>query len=123
MTPKAPEQTLYVILMDVAAEDDEEFDRWNDEEHIPERLSCPGFLRASRYRLAPEGRVRAAGDDSPRPRHLTIYELTGPEALHTPEYAASAASPTEWTKRMAPRLNMLMRECYVLETAAEAPAG
>ena len=40
---------LLMIYSDVPAEHDEEFNRWYNEEHIPERLSIPGVLNAARY--------------------------------------------------------------------------
>ena len=36
----------------------DELNAWYDEEHLPERLSCPGFLAARRFELlesSPEG--------------------------------------------------------------------
>ena len=58
-----------MVFTDVPADVEEEFNRWYDEEHIPERLSIPGVLSAARY-TALEG----------APKHLACYELTEPEA-------------------------------------------
>jgi len=40
---------LLMVYTDVAAEVEEEFNRWYNVEHIPERLSIPGVLNAARY--------------------------------------------------------------------------
>ena len=40
---------LMVVFADVPAQYEDEFNRWYDEEHIPERLSIPGVLSAARY--------------------------------------------------------------------------
>ena len=40
---------LLLVYSDVAPENDEEYNRWYNEEHIPERLSIPGVLDAARY--------------------------------------------------------------------------
>jgi hypothetical protein len=50
--------------------------------HIPERLSCPGFLTARRFRSV---------DASPR--YLAVYELESVDAVHTAEYLALPLSP------------------------------
>ncbi len=43
------------IWCDVAPEVREEFDDWHAHEHMPERLSIPGFLRGSRWVAADGG--------------------------------------------------------------------
>lgn len=106
-------QTLLLILMDVAQADEAEFQRWNEEEHIAERLSVPGFRSASRYRVDPDGRRRRPGEAPPRARHLTMYELDDPRTLHSEAYAARTGAPSEWTQRMAPRLDVQVREVFV----------
>ena len=40
---------LLMVFTDVPEDVEEEFNRWYDEEHIPERLSIPGVLSAARY--------------------------------------------------------------------------
>ena len=37
---------LLMVYCDVAAEHEEEFNHWYNEEHIPERLAIPGVLNA-----------------------------------------------------------------------------
>ena len=39
---------LLVVYADVDVEHDAEFNAWYNEEHVPERLSAPGFLAAAR---------------------------------------------------------------------------
>jgi hypothetical protein len=46
---------LLLVYSDVAAEHDAEFNRWYNEEHIPERLSIPGVLHTARYRAVAGG--------------------------------------------------------------------
>jgi hypothetical protein len=40
---------VLVVEIDVEPEFDEEFNRWYDEEHIPQRKDYPGFLSAQRF--------------------------------------------------------------------------
>ncbi len=84
---------LLVVLTDVGPEHDAEFNSWYNEEHLPERLSAPGFLDAARYEALRGG-----------PRYLAIYELESVDALHTEEYMRMSNNPTEWTKRMSPNI-------------------
>ena len=70
MNEKAP--GLLLVMMDIAPEREEEFNRWYNEEHVPERLAIPGFKRARRFK-ALEG----------SPKYLALYELESPEALES----------------------------------------
>jgi hypothetical protein len=64
-----------------------EHDRWYLHEHMPERISVPGFLRARRY-----------GDG----RHLfVIYETVDLDVLTSPAYMARLNAPTAATQRLA----------------------
>ena len=40
---------LLMVYVDMPAPLEEEFNRWYNEEHIPERLVMPGMLNAARY--------------------------------------------------------------------------
>lgn len=80
-----------VVFADVDIEHDAEFNAWYDEEHIPERMSAPGFLDSARYQALKGG-----------PRYLAVYELESVEAVQTPEYLKMSQNPTDWTKRMSP---------------------
>ncbi len=73
--PDAP--WLHVVRVDVDDAMRAEFDRWYDEEHVPALLACPGWLSARRYLCRDGG-----------PRHAAVYEIAGPWAYHTPEFAA-----------------------------------
>ena len=80
---------LLVVFTDVDSEQDADFNAWYNEEHLPERLSAPGFLDGARYEAVKGG-----------PRYLAIYELESAEALQSPEYLRQSQNPTEWTKRV-----------------------
>ncbi len=82
---------LLMVYSDVPAELEEEYNRWYNEEHIPERLSIPGVLNAARYEAVAGG-----------PKYLACYELDSPDAWHSNAWQKWLTSPTEWSKRMAP---------------------
>ena len=93
MTAKAQRKGdgLLLVFSDVAPEHDAEFNRWYNEEHIPERLSIPGVLDAARYQAVQGG-----------PKYLACYELASPEAWHSEEWQRWLREPTEWSQRMSP---------------------
>ena len=84
---------LLMVYVDVDIENDAEFNRWYNEEHIPERLSVPGFLDGARYEALKGG-----------PRYLAVYELDSAEALQSDEYLRMSSNPTPWTQRMSPNV-------------------
>ena len=82
---------LLMVFTDVPAEVEDEYNRWYNEEHIPERLSIPGVLSAARYEARQGG-----------PKHLAAYELDQPETYNTDIWQRLLANPTEWSKKMSP---------------------
>ena len=82
---------LLMVFTNIDSEHDFEFNKWYVEEHLPERLSAPGFLDAALYQ-ATKG----------SPRYLAIYELESLATMQTPEYPHMSQNPTEWTKRIGP---------------------
>ena len=68
---------LHVVMVDVAPEDEAAFNEWYDNVHLPDILACPGWISATR-RICVEG----------GPKYVAIYEITGPEAYESPEFAA-----------------------------------
>ena len=103
MEPK--QKGLLLVMCDIAPEHEAEFNRWYDEEHIPERLSIPGFLSARRFRAIEGG-----------PRYLALYELENPDVLQTEAYKRwLGPDETAWTKRMQAlfRNDRFVRNVYV----------
>jgi hypothetical protein len=64
-----------LIWNDIAAEGREEFYRWHDKEHVPERLGLPGFRRGRRF-------VRPGHS----PEWFTMYEAADVSVLVSPQY-------------------------------------
>ena len=75
-----------LVWNDVAPEGREQFYEWHDKEHIPERLSLPGFRRGRRF--------ISAGHS---PEWLTMYEAADVAVLVSPEYLARLNAPTPAT--------------------------
>jgi hypothetical protein len=93
-----------LLSFDVDAEAIEEHDRWHTHEHLPERLSIPGFHRGTRW-IATEG----------GPRYLVLYEVESLATLRSEAYLARLNNPTPWTTRMMPHYRGMNRGlCAVL---------
>jgi hypothetical protein len=68
---------LLVVHSDVDPAHDEAFNRWYNEQHVPDLIGQPGFVRARRY-------VCVEGEQL---KYLAIYEFEREENRKTPEYA------------------------------------
>jgi hypothetical protein len=66
-----------------------EFYAWHVTEHVPERVSIPGFLRGRRYR---------AIDGKTHPEFFTLYEVESFEVTTSKGYMDRLNTPTPWTK-------------------------
>jgi hypothetical protein len=89
-----------VALTDVHPEMEEEYNRWYDEEHFPERAALDGWLWGQRYRLV-------EGDGI---RYLAIYGLREAKTIHEEPYISLGATP--WSKSVLSRLPVVSRSVY-----------
>lgn len=85
MTPDGALVLYYDITPDAIGDHDD----WHTHEHFPERLSIPGFLRASRWVA-----------DSGGPRYLVLYEVSDVAVLSGAPYLERLNNPTPWTAKM-----------------------
>ncbi len=107
--PRSP-HGLLLVMMQPQEGYDESLNRWYDEEHIPERLSCPGFLGVRRF-TAVEG----------TPAYLALYELDDPAAVDSPQYRRHKEHPTPWTTEIESHLTDFRRNVYVELPRPAAP--
>jgi 3-oxoadipate enol-lactonase len=104
-----PPRGLLLVMIDVDPAHEAEFNRWYNEEHLPERRACPGFLSARRF-IALEG----------EPKYLALYDLESPEVLQSPEYQ-KIYPPSEWTKAVSKHFLRAIRTVYA--EMPEVPPG
>lgn len=89
---------------DVSIDERAEFEHWHAHEHFQERLSIPGFRRASRWTSAEGGEG-----------FFVMYELDDHSVLASEPYAARLNAPSPWSMRMMPlHRNMVRSQCRVL---------
>lgn len=90
-----------VVIMwhDITPEGDAAYNQWHTQEHMPERIALPGFLRAR----------RGVNKALERQHYFTLYECETLAATASPEYRNSLNFPTEWTQRIAPQFRNFKR--------------
>jgi hypothetical protein len=95
-----------VLFYDIDG-DDADHDDWHSREHFHERLSIPGFLRATRWVSATDA-----------PRNMVIYEVGGVDVATSPAYLERLNDPSPWTGAMMPRFRGMVRGfCRVTASA------
>ena len=96
------------IWLDVDTAGLDDFNAWYRRQHLPERLSVPGFLRGRRY--------QATGDG---PVYFTLYETVDAAVLSSAPYLERLDDPTDWTRRALPMVRRMVRNAY--RRVAESP--
>lgn len=71
------------------------YEDWYNFQHLPERVSTPGFLRARRF-------VATGARDHHRVDYLTLYETVDVGVLASPEYLRRLDNPTDLTREVVP---------------------
>lgn len=77
----------------------EEYEAWHTFEHVPERLTTPGMLRARRY----------ASFLEPENRYFTLYELKDLRTIERPAYMDLVKNPTVWSAKMRRHFSNVLR--------------
>ena len=95
--------TVLLVMMDVDPENEVEFNRWYDEEHLTERLEIPGYVSARRFKLEEgEGMLK----------YLCIWELEDGSPLESAEYKAQRERPSELRDRALGYVTQRARGLY-----------
>ena len=89
---------MLVVLNEVKASDEPDFNEWYNREHIDERVNLPGFHCARRY-------VAVRGS----PKYLATYECDSVEDLAAPGYLQLLANQTPWTQAIMARFTHFQR--------------
>jgi heme-degrading monooxygenase HmoA len=92
-----------VVMMEVDPEHEEEFNRWYNEEHLPERLEIPGYISARRFKLEEGSGVL---------KYLCIWELEDGSSLQSEEYRAQQLRPSELRDRAHSYIRQRARGLY-----------
>ncbi len=80
---------VLAIWNNCAEGSEKNYENWYQNEHLPERLGVPGFVRGRRY--------QSLNKDLD---FFTWYEVDTPETLRSSEYKKCLANPTPWTRKI-----------------------
>ena len=101
------------IWHDIAPEGREAFYAWHGEEHMPERVGIPGFLRGRRYIAC-----------RPGVEFFNLYEAASPQVVAGTDYITRLNNPTPWTKATVPHFRSVSRSiCQVGATFGRGCGG
>ena len=95
--------TVLVVTMDVDPEDEAEFNKWYNEQHLPERMEIPGYVSARRFKLE-EGNGALT--------YLCIWELEDGSPLQSRMYQEQNADPTALYLRVNQTIKARTRGLY-----------
>lgn len=101
-----------LLWFDVTPESVAEHDHWHTHEHLPERLSIPGFKRGSRW-------IDARGS----PRYFVMYEVEQAGVLASQPYFERLDHPTPWTAKMMPAYRNMTRGLCTVSASSGLGVG
>jgi len=107
-----PGAAAVAIWCDVGFDVKEEFDDWHAHEHMPERLSIPGFLRASRW-VSSDGRNG----------YFMLYEARDEATVTVGPYLQRLNDPTPWSRKMMPHHRNMVRSLCRVQARSGAGLG
>ena len=83
-----PPRYLLIVSAEINPAVEAAWNKWYDEDHLPDALACPGVLAGSRYVSVGDASLTKDGgkSTSAAKTYMAVYELSGPEALETPEF-------------------------------------
>lgn len=111
-TDQADVRGVLLVLNDIVAAAEDEFNRWYQQQHVPERLAVPGFRTARRYHAVDGG-----------PAYMAVYECDSIEVFASAAYQARLAHPTGWTRKIMPSFRNMLRSACRQTWAAGAGVG
>ena len=80
---------IFMVYVDIDDQHAREFNKWYNQEHLPELLSVPGILSAARYEAVKGG-----------PKYLACYELESVAVMRTPAFTNRPRTP--WGQKVSP---------------------
>ena len=80
---------IFLVYTDIPAQHEDEFNKWYNEEHLPELLAVPGILDAARYVAVKGG-----------PKYLAAYELENVDVMQSDAFKNRPRTP--WGERVSP---------------------
>ena len=85
-------QGFLAVWCEMGAEDVADYHNWETQEHIPERMTTPGFLSMRMF----------AAVDNPG-AHFFLYSVANVGVMSSAPYLAILNNPSNWTKHIVPK--------------------
>ena len=79
-----------IVLTNIDENNEAEFNRWYDDEHMKERVEIPGFLNARRYMA--KGKARW--------KYLAMYDTEALSVFRSDIYFQKLSFQSDWSKRI-----------------------
>jgi hypothetical protein len=109
-----PGDAFLALWHDIEPPSQEAYMEWHTREHMPERLSIPGFLVGKRL----------INHDVARYRYGTIYTGVDIEVFRSSAYLERLNNPTPWSNRVQPEFrNFLRVACERLASSGVGDGG
>jgi len=108
-----PGNVLVFVSASFKPEDEAEFHKWYDTEHVPLLSKAPGWLRTRRFALedsAFRGQPKDGEEPKTPPKFLAIHEFEGEEGLTSPQ--TMKAMTTEWRNKVWGTVVSLERKVF-----------
>ncbi|CAK5274585.1 unnamed protein product [Mycena citricolor] len=91
-----PSKFILMGGLDIAAEDEDDLNKWYVEEHIDLIAKVPGWKQCRRYKIVEYNQFGAVMEGKPVCKYLAIHEFDKGGFLETPELRT--ATGTDWAK-------------------------
>lgn len=103
---------MLFVATDVEPDDDADFNRWYDREHVEERVRVPGFLSGARYVSLEGGR-----------RYLGLYRTESLAVFGSAGYRAAFERQTPWSIANLDRMRDPMRRVCAVRAVTGFGSG
>lgn len=91
-------KAVMLLSFDIVEDAIPEHDDWHTHEHLPERLSIPGFVRGTRW-VSLDGKTR----------YFVMYEVDQVVTLQSEGYLERLDNPSPWTTKLMPSYRGMTR--------------
>ncbi|KHN58138.1 hypothetical protein OI70_07595 [Dickeya fangzhongdai] len=105
-------QGMLFVATDIDSNDEDDFNRWYDVEHVEERVRIEGFLSGSRYQSVSGGR-----------KYLGLYKTASLASFTSSSYQAAFQHQTPWSITNLQRMRNPMRRVCSIQSVVGQGTG
>jgi hypothetical protein len=86
-----PNSVIHIVGLSCRSDQEEKFNKWYNERHIPDLLKFKGVRRVTRYKILTPNRRYPGYPDVKYPNYLAIYEFENQEVFEAYEASRELA--------------------------------